>query len=228
MAERYHRIVEYRPGLDERPTSLFLVRHGEIEGAGEGRLMGHTDVPLTERGLWAMEALGKRIRCALEADGFAGPLRPEALYSSPLARCRESTKALGRTLFGKRSKPPQVIEAFKEISIGRWEGMLYQEVARRFPKQLRRRLRDMVGVRPPGGESLLDLEARVMPALEELLSRHRGEALLVVGHAAVNRLILCRALGLGLSHFFRVSQDFGALNIINYYSDLSVVRLLNG
>ncbi len=101
-------------------------------------------------------------------------------------------------------------------------------MARRFPKQLRRRFSNMVKVRPPGGESLLDLEARVMPALEELLSRHRGEALLIVAHAAVNRLILCKALGLGLEHFFRVSQDFSALNIINYYSDLAVVRLLNG
>ncbi len=228
MGERVHRVVEYRPGLDERPTSLFLVRHGEIEGAGKGRLLGHTDVPLTERGLQAMEVLGVRIRGVLDADGFAGPLKPEALYSSPLSRCRESARAIGEGLFGKESEQAQVVEAFKEISIGKWEGMLYEDVARRFPKQLRRRLSNMVRVRPPGGESLLELEARVIPALEELLSRHRGEAFLVVGHAGVNRLILCRALALGLQHFFRVSQDFGALNIINYYSDLSVVRLLNG
>jgi alpha-ribazole phosphatase/probable phosphoglycerate mutase len=49
-----------------------------------------------------------------------------------------------------------------------------------------------------------------------------------VAHAGVNRVILCDALSLPLQHLFRLDQNYGCLNIIDYFPDFTVVRLING
>ena len=49
-----------------------------------------------------------------------------------------------------------------------------------------------------------------------------------MAHAGINRVILSEAMGLPLEHLFRLDQNYGCLNIIDYFPDLAVVRLLNG
>jgi alpha-ribazole phosphatase len=82
---------------------------------------------------------------------------------------------------------------------------------------------------PPGGESLMGVSGRVIPALWKVIEENRGGEILLVGHGGVNRVILADAMKLDLHYIFRIDQDFGCLNIIDYYEDgVSVVKLLNG
>ena len=67
-----------------------------------------------------------------------------------------------------------------------------------------------------------------MTCLAEVLEIQDGHDFLIVGHGAVNRVILCDALGLELRHMFRLHQDYGSLNIIDYFPDSTLVRLMNG
>ena len=97
-----------------------------------------------------------------------------------------------------------------------------------YPAELEERFRDLANFRIPGGESLKDVRARALPKLQELLARHADEAFLLVAHAGLNRVILSEAMGLPLDHLFRLDQNYGCLNIIDYFPDLAVVRLLNG
>jgi alpha-ribazole phosphatase/probable phosphoglycerate mutase len=63
----------------------------------------------------------------------------------------------------------------------------------------------------------------------EIVAAHPGEEVLVVGHGGVNRVILLDAIGAPLDRLFHIEQDFGCLNVIDYYPDgASVVALLNG
>ena len=71
--------------------------------------------------------------------------------------------------------------------------------------------------RIPEGESLQEVRDRAMPRLKTL-----------VAHAGVNRVILCDALSLPLENIFRLDQNYGCLNIIDYFPDFTMVRLLNG
>ncbi len=81
----------------------------------------------------------------------------------------------------------------------------------------------------PGGETLLDLAARLRPALRRILDRHPGEEVLVVGHGGVNRVILLDAIGAPLDRLFHIEQNYGCYNIIDYSPDgTAVVKLLNG
>ena len=74
----------------------------------------------------------------------------------------------------------------------------------------------------------MDVRSRTVPRLTSLISRHQGQAFLVVAHAGINRVILSEALGLSLDHLFRIDQNYGCLNVIDYRGDRPVVFLLNG
>jgi alpha-ribazole phosphatase len=196
-------------------TRIYLVRHGEIAGSEIFRYHGQADVPLTPKGVDQYHQLAKRLQDK--------PV--SACYTSDLSRC---TRGADIICAGFGIKPHSRRE-LREMSFGSWEGMSWQELEKRFPDEWHARLADLVNYRAPGGENLLDLSNRVMPAIHEIEGRHRGEEVVVVAHGGVNRVILLNIIGAPHSSLFKIEQDYGCLNIIDYYADgNSVVRLLNG
>lgn len=197
------------------PTRLLLVRHGQLQGYEQPRYNGQADVPLTEKGLEQYRALCGR----LASEPVA------AVYCSDLSRCERGAHILA----APHGLPSHRLESLRELHIGRWEGKTWQEIQNQDPLLWQRRLDDIVNTRAPGGECLQDLADRVRPALASLLAAHPGQTILVVAHGGVNRVILLDAIGAGLDRLFCIEQDFGCLNIIDYYPDgNAVVKLLNG
>ena len=78
-----------------------------------------------------------------------------------------------------------------------------------YPDDLQARFKDLPNFRIPGGESLMDLKARALPALKGLIEEHHEQAFLLVAHAGINRVILSEALGLNLQNLFRLDQNYG-------------------
>ncbi|MBI5682345.1 MAG: histidine phosphatase family protein [Deltaproteobacteria bacterium] len=202
-------------------TRLFLIRHGQVINHHEFRYNGHFDIDITDIGVRQMENL---------ADFLAHePIT--AIYSSDLQRAVKGADIVGRRLGIK----PVKMHEFRELSLGRWEGLTREEGAERFPEEAGFRFRDLAISKVQGGESLQDLKNRVVPKLNEILNRHRDEAVCLVAHGGVNRVILCDAMGLPMENFFRIEQDYGCLNIIDYFEDggdrfqiCPQVKLLNG
>jgi alpha-ribazole phosphatase/probable phosphoglycerate mutase len=147
-----------------------------------------------------------------------------AVYASDLRRSYHGAEILCRG----RALQPRAAREFRELHFGIWEGLSFSEIAERHPQELQGRLNDLANYRLPAGESLMDLRARALPKLQEVLGQHQGQAVALVAHAGINRVILCEALGLPLTHLFRLDQRYGCLNIIDYFPDLAVVRLING
>ncbi|MGO9621098.1 MAG: histidine phosphatase family protein [Desulfobaccales bacterium] len=196
------------------PTRLYLVRHGQVAEGHTNRYHGHNDIGLSPQGERQLQELAAQLQGA--------PL--QGIYASDLTR---SLNGAG-TISQGRELAPQVVPEFREINFGAWEGLTFAEILEQYPSQLEARFRDLPSFRIPGGESLEDVQARALPRLRELLGRHRDAAFLIVAHAGINRVILCEAMGLSLHHLFRLEQNYGCLNIIDYFPDLAVVRLLNG
>jgi len=73
----------------------------------------------------------------------------------------------------------------------------------------------LVNYRPPGGESFADVHARVVPFFEQIVKANQGGNAFIVGHAGVNRVILCHLLGMPIAYLFRLGQDYGSLSIID-------------
>jgi alpha-ribazole phosphatase len=196
-------------------TRIYLIRHGEVEGAGTRRYNGHADVPLSERGVTQYHQMKERL---------AGR-NISACYTSDLIRC-----AVGAEIIGSRLGLTPVLEpGLRELDIGIWEGKTWAELMEKYPLEWQARIADIVNYRVPGGESLNDLHARIIPVINAIVERHRGEDVLVVAHGGANRVILLNTIGAPLSSLFTFEQEYCCLNIIDYFVDgKAVIKLLNG
>jgi alpha-ribazole phosphatase len=181
-------------------TRLYLVRHGEVEAGG--KFYGHLDVPLSARGL-------EQMRAAAEA---LAPLEVAEVASSDLARAVDGARFIAE----RHGLAPVLDPAFREMSLGVLEGLPFSEARRLHPELARKRYADMWVHRFPEGENLADVEARVLPRLEELLARNEGRTVVLVAHNSVNRILLGRALGLPLEKVFGFSLDFGCVSWLEH------------
>jgi alpha-ribazole phosphatase len=195
-------------------TRIHLIRHGEVEGAGTPRYNGHADVALTDRGREQYRSLRDRLTDV--------PLA--AVYSSDLSRCVWGAELIAAA----HGLTPLLRRELRELHIGDWEGLTWDEIRQRWPREWAARLADLVNFRVPGGESTQDLHDRAIPTLKDIVDRHGGQEVLIVGHGGMNRVILLDAVGAPLSSLFRIEQNYGCHNIVDYFSDGNpVVKLLN-
>lgn len=195
----------------DRKFRVYLLRHGEIRS--ENCLMGQRNTPLTEEGL----------RQAHRWNGLFDEVDLSRICCSDLDRCVRTAEIIA----GTRKQPVEPMPAFREIRLGDWEGLPVAEVARRFPDAWLERGTHLATYRPPGGESFEDLKERVIPAFDRIVYEAEGD-IMVVAHGGVNRVILCHLLEAPLDNVFRLGQDYGCLNIIEFDGEsfqLSVVNM---
>jgi probable phosphoglycerate mutase len=198
-----------------QPSSVIaLVRHGMIAlDDDQRRYIGQIDLPLTEEGRRQAGSLARRFAHAHLA----------AIACSDLSRSRETAELIGAAA----GITPSPRAELREISMGAWENLTFREVAQRFPEAYRARGEDLGNFCVPGGESFAQCSRRVVAAFEDFARTVPGN-LLIVGHAGVNRLILCHVLGMDPSRLFRLGQDYACLNLIQRSSSGYQVRLING
>jgi len=199
----------------ESPTTVFLLRHGQTVNTLDGkfRYNGHIDVEVTEKSLDTMKAIARQ----LEAKQISH------VYSSDLRRSQAGAAVIADQL----KIPHTSLPAFREIKMGCWEGLTYDEVKARYPQQIEKKFNDFIGYRIPGGETIPEVENRVFKQLDELLQTHSGGQLVIVAHGGINMLIICRALQMTAANIFRLKQDFCCINHLDYYHDFVQVNLVN-
>ncbi|TCJ11504.1 histidine phosphatase family protein [Parasulfuritortus cantonensis] len=174
-------------------TVIDMLRHGEPEGGR--RYRGQIDDPLSDKGWRQMRA------------ATAGARPWQAIVSSPMARCR----AFAEELAGQTGLPLAFDARLKEVGFGSWEGRTADEIKAADPAAVFNFKCDPVAFRPDGAEPLDAFYARVGAAWEDILSRHAGSHVLVVCHAGVMRMAICRALGLATGHAYRLQIGSAAL-----------------
>jgi broad specificity phosphatase PhoE len=199
--------------MEER-TRLYLARHGETTTSAEFRFIGHMDVDITENGVEQMTTLRDR----LMNDEL------NAIFCSDLLRSRKGAEIIGSL----HEAEPIAYPEFREIHLGIWEGLTRDDIMERYPEEYNLRLQDLAYSHIQDGESFKDLQVRVMEKLSTILKEWKGKNILLLAHGGVNRVILFHALNLDLQLLPRIDQDYGCLNIIDYYDDGPVVKLVNG
>lgn len=196
---------------------LLLVRHGETDHNAGRITMGRRDVPLNERGRAQAAALAARLR-----DGRFGTLA--AIYCSPLQRARATAQAIADACGLAPTVEPDLVE----MEIGAVEDMSYDQVRERFPEFIRGWLsEDPSDVPMPGGETLRGVQERAWAVVEALLARHAEDTVAIVSHNFVILTLLCRALGLPLSHFRRLRQDVAAVSVLDLRPERETLLSLN-
>ena len=162
-------------------TRILLIRHGQSQGNAERRFGGHSATPLSELGRAQAEATAR----ALRDEGVS------AIYSSDLLRAVETAAPLAReTGLGVGST-----DAFRERSVGRMEGLTFEDAAEQFPEEYAALLRRDFDHVLLGGESYRQLLDRAARELDRAIETHRGGTVAVFSHTGTICILALHLMG---------------------------------
>lgn len=200
-------------GEKENGTTVWFIRHGHPE-AIEGKCYGQYDVGLSTEGLRQARQLSSQLAHQALAR----------IYCSSLRRAIETARILAQA----GDLQVEIRDAFCEIHFGDLEGLPYREIQTRYPAVFESWMTRPTETQFPNGENFGQMQERVLNAVEILIERHRGEAIAVVTHSGVIRMLVARALSIPDSEIFRLAQSYGAINRIDYFQSGAIVGLING
>ncbi len=184
-------------------TRVYLIRHGATQLSSEDRFSGATDVDLSEEGRLQAEHLAKR----LAGDKIS------AFYCSPMIRTVETAQIIARL----HGMVPVQVDSLREINHGHWEKMLRGDVEVQFPEEYAAWQTDPFTFAPEGGESGLSVMARALPAIREIVVKHKDENVAVISHKATIRLVISSLLGFDARGYRdRLDQSPACLNILDF------------
>lgn len=169
-------------------TTLLLARHGESDWNRARRWQGFADRPLTQRGRAQAAELAERL----------GDIAIDAIYSSDLARARETAKAVAAS----QGLDVTQLAELREVDVGSWEGLTREEAEVLFPEGFRRWRAGGTGWED--GESYGEMAERVLAEVDGIVGRHDGGRVLIVSHAGPIRAIHAAALGMGVEAYRRI------------------------
>jgi broad specificity phosphatase PhoE len=198
-------------GYREHVLTVLLTRHGHTDRSEPEQYLGQRlHASLTERGRRDAEALAARIESV--------PI--DRIISSPLGRAVETAQIIAPQTGGTI----ETDERLTELDYGAWEGLTVEEIDRRFPGE-----RELYEVNPAtyqvgGGESGIEVAARVSSLIEELLAwgldaGAPDRTCVLVGHSSLNRVLLALVMGVPLADYRRrFKQDWANLTVLRWES----------
>ncbi len=164
---------------------LLLVRHGETAWNAELRYQGQLDIPLNEAGVGQAAAVARRL----------AHVHLDAAYASDLQRAWQTAE----TIVSGHGLQAQPEPRIRELNFGAWEGLTSAEVRAQYPAVQRVWERNPEEAILPGGDSVRQAFSRIGAAIDEIVARHPGQILLIVGHGGSLQLMLCYLLGIGIN-----------------------------
>lgn len=182
--------------MNSSQTRVDLIRHGEPVGGT--KIRGQSDDPLSEVG-W------QQMRTAVTPHA-----RWDIVFSSPLLRCRAFAEQISTQCGAALRIDPRLME----IAFGEWEGRTHDELTAEDPDRLLRFWMDPKRFAPAGAEEVEQFAERTAAAFDDLVSEHCGQRILVVCHAGVIRMTMCRVLGFPPSHAFRIKVPYAGITRI--------------
>ena len=156
-------------------TRIYFTRHGETEWNRQLRFQGNKNSELTEKGILAAELLSSRIE-EIELD---------CIISSPLKRAYHTAEIV------RGNKDIEIIklDGFKEINLGDFEGMRYDEIALSCSETLCEIENDPFNNRYPNGENLFEFYKRVEKSFKDVIENYKNKNTLIVAHGGTIKCI---------------------------------------
>jgi broad specificity phosphatase PhoE len=152
-----------------------------------------------------------------------GAARLTAVYSSDLQRTSQAAEMIA----GRHGLKAQVEAAWREINMGQWEGRSIADLHRQASEQVELLFNDPSSFTYPGGESFINFATRIKAALERLLMTHPNGEIVLVAHGGVCRVIIGSVLEMPMRTWLRLGQEYGCLNVIDWYELNPMLRTLN-
>ncbi len=181
-------------------ATIILVRHCAHDWLRRVLVGRRTDVPLNAAGAQQSERIADRLaRCGVTH-----------ILSSPRFRALQSARPLSCRL----GKPIEINREFDEIDFGEWSGRPFDELKN--DPRWQRWNSQRATCRPPGGESMHQVQSRVLRGLERAAESHRNGCVAIFTHAEPIRAAVLHFRGIALDAFYRVEVDPGTLTTLAY------------
>ncbi|HEY3415696.1 MAG TPA: alpha-ribazole phosphatase [Armatimonadota bacterium] len=194
-------------------TVFYLIRHGETDWNVQGRFQGQQNPPLNATG----ETQARHVANALARYHF------DAIYTSDLLRSVQTAEAIAQP----HGIAPLPDPRLREVHFGAWEGFTVAEVAERWPEIQANWRADSLRTRPPDGETIEDLYARVVQLLPEIVERYPEGTVAIVAHGGPLRALITQALDATLSSFRHLSLDNCSISILRWQNTHSTLVRFN-
>lgn len=192
-------------------TQIILVRHGQTPWNKDKIFRGSRDIPLNDTGREEARLAGEWLK-----DETI-----HAAYCSPLSRARDTAEAIAH----HHQLTVADLSGLSDLCYGDWEGLPLTEVKEKYADLYTQWERYPQSVRFQQGETLDELRNRALAAVEQVVSQHPGQVVLLAAHRAVNKVLIAAFIGLDNSHFWRIGQDTTA---INRFQKVGAIWQING
>src|SRR5579872_771657 len=194
-------------------TSLFLLRHAEVEARYQRVFGGRIDMDLSPNGHQQAATLASH----LSRRQF------DAIYASPMKRVRQTLAPL----LANRGESPMVMPDLREVDFGDWTGMAWEEVLAKFNVSAFDWLDRLEQAAIPNAESGRTFRERVEPCLRQILRDHPGQSVAIACHGGTIRMILSILLALPLPKMSAFEIDYASLTEVLCSPHKTEIRLLN-
>ena len=191
-------------------TTIELLRHGALVGGI--RYRGSIEADLTASGRADMDAIWSKLSAHVDV-----------IVTSPLGRCRKPAENWA----SQAGIACEVVDDFREMYYGQWEGLSVDEIEQAFPGMLAGWRENPVGKQIPGAECIEGFATRVTHAWEAMLGRHVGKHILLLGHSGTLRVILAHVLGADLPVTRRFAMPYAAWSRVHVDGHHSLLSALN-
>lgn len=195
---------------------IILVRHGETELNREKKFFGWQDPELNSKGINQAENAGKNLKEILKK------ISDEEIefFSSPLKRAVQTAEAIN-----SRSWDINFDESLKELNFGIFEGLSYEEIIEKYPKQSEIAFEKWQEYNFETGESPQDLQRRTVTFLEEKINLEKTT--IIVAHWGVINCILSHLFSRELDSYWKFSLKNGGIAVIGFDNSFPVLEGFN-
>jgi len=193
---------------------VYLLRHGETAYNADGnRYCGRTDIELTTKGLRQAKFVFEQLR----------DTKIDEVYASPLFRAKRTAEIAS----GERKVITD--ERLIEIDFGHWEGKTREEFIEEDASLWENWSNEPEKFKAGGsGESGAEIIDRLNSFYDEMISKHNGKTILVVGHNGVNRLFIAGRLGMPLKNYRQLAQENSSITLLEFdEAGVMTLKLLN-
>ena len=138
----------------------------------------------------------------------------DVAYASPLIRAQHTAKIMLLENFN----PPELFtsEGLLEIDLSEWESMLASDVKEKFPEKYHSWQNKPDQFQLGDRYCVLELFEQAKALWAEILSKHQGKTILLVGHSAINRALICSAIGISVNFYHNIQQVNCAISVLNF------------
>ena len=194
-------------------VKLILVRHALTVDNQKSRLSGHIDSSISEEG---KEQIDKIIN-------YLKDFYIDKIYTTTSSRTKDTVKKLSEL------KSIEIIEkeSLKEISFGDFEGLTFDEIKDKYPKEFQDMIEKGYEYKYPNGESLIDSYNRVCIELDNIISNNDDRTILICSHGGTIRNIITYLISNSYKYHWNFKIDNGSVTILEVQDGFTVITAMN-